>query len=258
MREMYPRNEEIKQLQYELKRKNDLIKEKNHELSSYFFSVSHELKTPINAMSGYLSLLQEYYAPQFSGDAANYVQRIESNLSRMQQLVDDLVEFSRVQINEKEFREISFQDLLDTALSDLQYQIFKKNVQITTTSNFPQIFGDGKLLLRILTNIIGNAIKYSSPNRTPEVKIGYDGDEIFHKFYVQDNGRGIAREDQKNLFQLFSRVDRNKGVEGSGLGLAISKRIIDGHGGEIWVESKKNRGSTFYFTLPKVTEKCPE
>lgn len=242
---------DIQQLKHELRKKENLLKEKNLELSSYFFTVSHELKTPLSAASGYISLLEQFYAQQLNGEAAHYLDRISVNLNQMLRLVDDLVEFSKIQINEEQFSRLNIREMLDEALLELQFIINQKKVKIETTNNFPEVFVQKKLLTRVFTNLIGNAIKYARKEIPPEIKIGYIGSEIFHKFYIKDNGIGIKAKDLHRLFQLFTRLVDKKNIEGSGLGLAIAKRIIEGHGGEIWVESRRGKGSTFYFTLPK-------
>jgi signal transduction histidine kinase len=242
---------EIQQLKNELREKDDLLKVKNLELSSYFFTVSHELKTPLSAASGYIALLEQFYAKQLNGEAAHYLDRISSNLNQMQRLVDDLVEFSKIQIDQEQFTPIGVQEILEEALLELQFLILQKKAHIEITNGFPEVRGHKKLITRVFINLISNAIKYARKETSPEVKIGYIGSEIFHKFFVQDNGIGIKNKNLPRLFQLFSRLADKQNIEGSGLGLAIARRIIEGHGGEIWVESKPGKGSTFYLTLPK-------
>lgn len=242
---------EINRLRFELQKKDKVIKEKNTELNSYFCTISHELKTPLSAMTGYISLLEEFHGSQFSGDAANYFKRITKNLGRMQRLVDDLVEFSKVQIVEDEYEQIDFRQIINAALADLQFTLLEKPCKIHVQDDLPVISCQVKLMVQVVINLLGNAIKYSQKNQTNAIEIGYCGEEIFHKFYVKDNGIGIAAADQSLLFQMFSRIQNNKDVEGSGLGLVIVKRIIEGHGGEVWVKSRKGKGAAFYFTLPR-------
>jgi len=242
---------EIQQLKCELRKKDDLLKEKNLELSSYFFTVSHELKTPLSAASGYILLLEQFHARQLNGEAAHYLERIATNLNQMQRLVDDLVTFSKIQIEETEFEPTPMRQILDEALLELQFGIIQSKTKIEVTGDFPEVRAGKKLIGRVFINLIGNALKYTRNGACPEVTIGYIGTEIFHKFFIQDNGIGIKIKDLPRLFQLFSRLGDKKNAEGSGLGLAIARRIIEGHGGEIWVESKHRKGSTFYFTLPK-------
>jgi len=242
---------ELQLLKHELKRKDAVIKQKNTELNSYFFTVSHELKTPLVAISGYISLLEEYHGHTFNEEAIRYFDRITTNLDRMEQLIENLVEYSRVRIAEEEYEDVDFGALINEALAELHFNIVQKKVQIKLIDQFPQVRCQKKLILRVLINLIGNAIKYSRNTPAPEIILGYQGEEIFHKFYVKDNGVGISRQQQDRLFHLFSRLENKKATSGSGLGLVIVKRIIEGHGGEIWVNSKKNKGATFYFTLPR-------
>lgn len=242
---------EIVKLKAALRKKDVLLKAKEKELKNYYFAISHELKTPLSAMKGYLSLLEEFHVPQFNSEAIQYIDRLSKNVTRMQHLINDLMEFSKIELLETECQTVSFNNILNEVLLELQYSIHYNHVKIIQSQYYPDVFCHAQFLGRALINLINNAIKYSRNNANPEIEIGYAKDELFHKFFIRDNGIGITKQEQAQLFQMFGRLKRKEGVDGTGLGLVITKRIIESHGGEIWVQSRKNHGSTFFFTLPK-------
>jgi len=239
------------ELRRKLKSREALLKEKNDELHQYLYTVSHELKTPIVSMRGYSELLQVYHINELDKEIRDYLERIVSNLDLMDQLVERLLDYTRIHVNLEECERVNFADLLRDAMNELSFQIRTSQVKISIAKNLPSIFCHRNLMLRVLTNLLSNAMKYSKNTDAPGVEVGYIDGEIFHKFYVEDNGVGIALADQHKIFQLFGRLENKKGARGTGLGLVITKRIIEKHGGEIWVESARGRGSTFFFTLPR-------
>ncbi|MDZ7261710.1 MAG: ATP-binding protein [candidate division KSB1 bacterium] len=243
--------QQIPKLQREVDRLSQKLEAKNQELRQYLYLVSHELKTPIISMRGFSSLLSEYHAGNLGKEGREYLERITKNLDQMERLVDDLLEFSKIEISEEEFEEVNISQLLEEALVELQFLLEKEQIHLIIAQGLPTIYCHRSLMVRVFTNLINNSIKYSKTSQRPEIEIGYCGEEIFHKFFDRDNGVGISPRDRDKLFQMFARLGNKKGVEGTGLGLAIVKRIIEGHGGEIWVDSQKGKGATFFFTLPK-------
>ncbi|UCE06264.1 MAG: HAMP domain-containing histidine kinase [bacterium] len=238
-------------LKRKLKTKEALIHEKNAEIQQYLYTVSHELKTPISSMRGYSLLLQDFHFEDVNSEIRAYLQRIATNLDQMEQLVDNLLDYTRIDVDIEECEEVEIIELLKEAIEELNFLIQQSSYEIKIDQNLPTVFCKRSLMLRVFTNLLNNAIKYSKNTELPEIEIGYIPDEIFHKFYVKDNGIGIAHADQDKIFQIFGRLNNNKDTKGSGLGLIITKRIIEKHGGEIWVESARGKGSTFYFTLPR-------
>lgn len=163
----------------------------------------------------------------------------------------DLAEFAQVIIDEADFKMVSVAEIIEVAKEPFLFGLKEKRLRLIVHDNLPDIYCDANAMTQVFTNLLSNAIKYSRKD-SDKIEIGYFRDEIFHKFFVKDYGIGIKVNDRNKVFHLFSRLGNKKGVSGTGLGLAIVKRIIEGHGGEIWVDSKINKGSTFYFTLPKV------
>ncbi|MBN1351770.1 HAMP domain-containing histidine kinase [candidate division KSB1 bacterium] len=242
---------EINKLKQHLVLVEKKLAQKDEELQNYLYTVSHELKTPIVAMKGFTSLLLQFHSDAFNDEATTYMDRINHNLHEMERLITDLLEYSKIQIVHENFEAASMHAIIETAIGELRYQISESAATISLDNELPVVRCQANHLVHVFKNLIGNSIKYSRNGIKPEIKIGYNGDEIFHKFYVKDNGVGISAIQRKNLFKLFIRLGNKKGVSGSGLGLAIVKRIIEAHGGEIWAQSQKNKGSIFFFTLPK-------
>lgn len=238
-------------LKRKLKTKEALLHEKNAEIQQYLFTVSHELKTPIISMRGYSLLLQDFHFDGMNQEIRAYLERIATNLDQMEQLVDNLLDYTRIDVDIDECEEVEIIELLREALDELNFLIRQNNYDIKINPHLPTIFCKRKLMLRVFTNLLNNAIKYSKSNELPKIEVGYISDEIFHKFYIKDEGVGIAQSEKDKIFQIFGRLNNKKEAKGTGLGLVITKRIIEKHGGEIWVESVKGKGSTFFFTLPR-------
>lgn len=242
---------EIVYLKQELKRKDGLLQEKNSELQNYLYTITHELKTPIISIRGYSTLLQDFHQHELNGEIKEYLERISNNADQIEKLINDLLKFVQININEDECETVDTKDIISEAVLEIQYMIKDKDMEIIIYDNLPEIVCYRVLLICVFTNLLSNAIKYSKKDKKLIIEIGYHSDEIFHKFFVKDNGLGIPSTKKDKLFKLFSRLHSSREIQGSGLGLAITKRIIEGHGGEIWVESAQGKGATFFFTLPR-------
>jgi signal transduction histidine kinase len=172
-------------------------------------------------------------------------------VDRMQLLLNDLLELSRIGRVMNPSESVPFGDIVAEAVEVLHGPLEKHNVKLIAHKNFPNIFGDHARLVEVLQNLINNAAKFMGDQPQPTVEIGMDSDDANQMpvFFVRDNGIGIDPQYHDRIFGLFNRLDPS--VEGTGIGLALVKRIIEMHGGRIWIESKSGEGSTFYFTLPR-------
>ncbi|MBD3288283.1 GHKL domain-containing protein [candidate division KSB1 bacterium] len=242
---------EIAKLKQELKQKDKLLQDKNEELQKYLYTMTHELKTPIVSIRGYSMLLENFHKTALNDEVLEYLDRISVNIERLEDLIDELLEFARIELKSEDLESVEIKRIIEKSITDLRYLSEENGTEIRLQHDFPTVFCNTTLILRVFTNLLSNAIKYSHKDRNKYIEIGYQDDEIFHKFYVKDNGIGIPKKKQDQLFKLFSRIHADKEIAGSGLGLAITKRIINQHGGEIWVESAKGKGTIFYFTLPR-------
>jgi signal transduction histidine kinase len=176
--------------------------------------------------------------------------RIANAVDRMQELLNDLLELSRVGRIVNPPADLPFESIVNEATNLINAQLSAREVQLTIQPDLPVVRGDATRLIEIMQNLIGNAIKFMGDQRNPQIEIGHGGPDKdgFAILFVRDNGIGIERQYHARIFGLFNRL--NPGIEGTGVGLTLVKRIVEIHGGRIWVESELGHGSTFFFTLP--------
>lgn len=238
--------------QAEIEREN-LITElslKNAELERFTYTVSHDLKSPIVTIRGFLGYLAEDALSGNTPRMEKDIERITNATEKMQSLLRDLLELSRIGRMMNAPETIQFEDLVHDALDILHGQLEERHVTILTQPDLPAVYGDRQRLTEVLQNLIDNAIKYMGDQTEPYIEMGQSGEESGRSiFFVRDNGIGIAPEYRERIFGLFNKLDPRS--EGTGVGLALVKRIIEVHGGRIWVESEPGKGSTFYFSLQK-------
>lgn len=240
-------------LQNELVMREKLIHEleaKNAELERFAYTVSHDLKSPLVTINGFLSYLEADVAANDMQRFKHDSQRIRDAVAKMQTLLSELLELSRIGRIANPSELIPFEVLARDAVDILHVQIAARRAAIQIQPNLPAVFGDRPRLTEILQNLIDNAVKFMGRQPNPRIEIGCAGEENgFPIFFVRDNGAGIPQELQGRIFGLFDKLD--PASEGSGVGLAIVKRIIEVHRGRLWVQSEAEKGSTFYFTLPR-------
>ena len=225
------------------------VKVKNAELERFNYSISHELKSPLVTLKGFVGSinrdLDNTRYERIRGDLL----RISNATDKMHETISDLLELSRIGRVLNEPETIPFGDIVQMAINIVDGQLKKYNAAVQTQPNLPAVQGDRQRLTEVLQNLLDNAVKYKGGG-TPHIEIGLHGEmEGKPVFFVKDNGMGIAPEYHERIFGLFNKLDAAS--EGTGVGLALVKRIIEFHGGTIWVESQLGRGSTFYFTLPR-------
>ena len=220
----------------------------NAELEQFAYIASHDLQEPLRMVSSYVQLLERRYQGKLDQDADEFIAFASEGAIRMQRLINDLLAYSRVGTRGKSFEAVNLDAALSQALENLQLAVKEKNAVITR-SELPVVYGDSSQLTQVFQNLIDNAIKFRGDN-PPKVHISARIEGTNCVCSVKDNGIGIAPEYLNKLFTLFQRLHTRKEYPGTGLGLAICKRIIERHGGKIWVESKPSVGSTFYFKIP--------
>jgi PAS domain S-box-containing protein len=238
-------------LQNELALRKDLISEletKNIELERFTYTVSHDLKSPLVTINGFLGYLEADIASGNMERVRRDRERIQGAVNKMYLLLNDLLELSRIGRLMNKPEVVKFEDLVNDALQIVQGRLEANRVTVHTQPNLPAIYGDRQRLTEVLQNLFDNAAKFMGDQTDPRIEVGQDGEENGRPiFYVRDNGIGIAAEYHDQVFGLFNKLQA--GGEGTGIGLAIVKRIIEVHGGRIWVESEAGRGATFCFTL---------
>lgn len=239
---------ELKITVSKLKETNKELKRSNDELEQFAYVSSHDLQEPLRMIGSYLQLLQRRYQGQIDDRADKYIDFAVDGAARMQNLINDLLEFSKVTTQAKEFESVDCELILSQVLSNLEVSI-KENGAIISHDPLPTVMADSTQLAQVFQNLISNAIKFRS-DKTPEIHISAEKKHKQWLFSVADNGIGIDPHHCERIFEVFKRLNKRKKYPGTGIGLSICKKIVERHGGHIWVESEIGKGSTFYFTIP--------
>jgi PAS domain S-box-containing protein len=225
------------------------LEAKNAELERFTYTVSHDLKSPLITIRGFLGFIREDSRSGNITRLESDIQRISAATEKMQALLNDLLELSRVGRLINKPSTIQLNDLVNDTLEILHGRITQTGVAVRVLPNLPAVYGDYERLVEVMQNLIDNACKFMGDQAAPHIEIGHQGyEKNMPIFYVRDNGMGIPVEFHENIFGLFNKLDTRS--EGTGVGLALVRRIIEFHGGRIWVESEPGRGTTFYLTLP--------
>ncbi|MDC0832883.1 PAS domain S-box protein [Geitlerinema sp. CS-897] len=219
----------------------------NRELEQFAYIASHDLQEPLRAVTGFAELLADEYRDRLDGEALEYLDFIIDGARRMQQLIRDLLAFSRVGTRGKAFALTDFHAVLDLALSNLHAAIADSQA-IVERDNLPEVWADESQMVQLFQNLIGNAIKFHG-DRPPQIRITVRLLSDSWQFCVCDNGIGIDPKFADRVFEVFQRLHTRRQYPGTGIGLAICKKIVERHGGKMWVESSLGEGSAFYFTL---------
>jgi len=236
---------------YDISRINFLMKElgaKNDELQSFTYTVSHDLRAPLVTMSGFLGYLEQDAKNGNTEKVLHDTNRIKEAVRRMEHLLSELLELSRIGRIMNPPEDIRFGDIVQDALQAVEGRLHQKQIEVKIDTNFPIVRGDRVRLTEVVQNLVDNAAKFTGTQEKPQIEIGSYQQNGKTIFFVRDNGIGIEPEFREKVFGLFSKLDAQS--EGTGIGLALVKRIVEVHGGNIWVESDgSGKGSTFCFTL---------
>jgi len=220
----------------------------NQELESFSYSVSHDLKSPLRAIDGYSSILSQKYAPQLPDDAKIYLAKIRQNTLYMADLINDVLELSRIGRVSLKKERIDIEKIVREVIDDFSPDISDRNVSVKI-SQMPPCNADPLLVHLVYSNLISNAIKFSRDRTHPLIEFGSYTREREVVYYIKDNGIGFDMKYANTLFKVFTRLHNSADYEGTGIGLAIVSRIIERHGGRIWVDAEPDRGATFFFTF---------
>ncbi len=236
---------------------NKKLERKNDELQRFAYIASHDLKEPLRNIGSFATLLKRRFKGQLGEDADEYIDFITTNVSRMYDLLHEVLMYSKLE-NEEIYEEpVDLNEVVETVIATLKGKIMEHNVDISVT-DLPEVKGHKSHLNQLFQNLISNSIKYTN-QENPKVEIGvkknYQGNRLV--YYVKDNGIGIDMEFKDRVFEIFKRLHGKDEYEGTGVGLAICKKIVNQNNGDIWVESELGKGATFYFTLNIETSRLP-
>lgn len=230
------------------------LTDSNQQLEQFAYAVSHDLREPLRMVISYIGLLQRRYGTLFEGDAGEFMGFVVDGARRMDHMVVALLDLSRVGRSGQAKQPVSLARVIDTANGILAMAIRESGATIAADPGLPVILGIEDELVSLMQNLISNAIKYRSPDRALVVTISWRSDDGNWIISVGDNGIGIAPEYQERVFGIFQRLHSRGSVDGTGIGLALARKIVEHHGGRLWVDSESDVGSVFSFSLPKMSE----
>jgi PAS domain S-box-containing protein len=242
-----------KRVQTELARKTAELERSNSDLEQFAYVASHDLREPLRMVNSFLGLLERRIADKLDDESREFIDFAKEGAKRMDHLILDLLEYSRIGRNALPDQPVSLAHALDTALTNLTITIAESGAEVATPAEMPSLCVDDVEFVRLFQNLIANAIKYHHPDRPPRIKVSAQRTEEGWEFAVSDNGLGIEPQYFDRIFQIFQRLHTRGEADGTGIGLAVCKRVVNRYRGRIWVESQPGEGSCFCFTIPDAT-----
>lgn len=231
-----------------LERTAERLRQSNDRLERFAYIASHDLREPLRMVSSYVQLLEQRYVDELDDDAREFIEFAADGADRMQAMIDGLLRYSRVDTQGDPFESTEMDDVLDRALSNLQVAVAERDATVTV-DDLPAVTVDETQLMTLFQNLLSNALQYSETS--PTVHVGVEERPNDWLFSVRDDGIGIDPDRSEDVFEVFKRLHTNDEYPGTGIGLALCRKIVERHGGTIWIESEPGEGSTFYFTIPE-------
>ncbi len=232
-----------------LREKTEALGRSNAELEQFAYVASHDLQEPLRMVSSYVQLFEKRYGGQVDAQAEKYIRYAVDGAQRMQALIGGLLEYSRVGRHEDEAKPIEADTALDQALANLRPSIAESRAEIVREP-LPSVVAHPTQLAQVFQNLVGNAIKFRKPDAPPRVHVSARQERAEHVFAVRDEGIGIDPQYTDRIFVIFQRLHTRAEYPGTGIGLSVCKKVVERHGGRIWVRSEPGAGATFFFTLP--------
>lgn len=238
----------LRELNENMKNKNAELLCMNKELEAFSYSISHDLKAPLRGINGYSAILKNEYEDKLDDEGKRILSLINENAMKMNNLIDNLLSFSRLGRKEISKVDICMNTLVKQVIEEFKTERLANALNLNIM-DMPMVKGDPELLKQVYVNLLSNAIKYSAKKEKPEIEIGSLQEDHRPTFYVKDNGAGFSMEYHNKLFGVFQRLHHDSEFEGIGIGLAIVQRIVTRHGGRVWAKGEVDKGATFYFSL---------
>ena len=247
-KELIEKNRALERAETQIKMNLSQLEAMNKELESFSYSVSHDLRAPLRSVIGYSKVLVEDYHERFDDEGKKILGIIQQNSHRMNNLIDDLLEFSKLGRAQLAKSNVDFKSMVEKVLEDISNST--RHRATIDVAPLPPAFADYSLMTQVWVNLVSNAIKYSSKKEQPHVEIGSQTGENNTTYFIRDNGSGFDMTYADRLFNVFQRLHKTSDFEGTGIGLALVQKIVSKHDGKVWAEGKVGEGATFYFSLP--------
>jgi light-regulated signal transduction histidine kinase (bacteriophytochrome) len=247
------RTRELNDVNINLKKQAEDLSRSNNDLEQFAYVASHDLQEPLRAVAGFMGLLKTQYHEAMDATAKEYIDFAVEGAQRMQTLIHDLLAYSRVGTRGAAFAPMNLRDAFDNAVKNLKMGIEETGASVTC-GDLPIVHADVSQMTQLLQNLIGNAVKFHAA-RPPIIAVTAEHKDGQWVISVSDNGIGIEPRYFERIFKIFQRLHGRTQYQGTGIGLAVCKRIVERHGGSLWVESKPGEGSVFYFSIPDQGEK---
>lgn len=235
-------------LEDKVKERTKELEQSNKELQQFAYVASHDLREPLRMISSFLQLLERRYNEQLDEDANEFIEFAVDGAKRLDSMIKDLLEYSRVANKKRKFNDVDLNEVLERTNLNLKLAIDDNNAEIIA-NKLPTLSGDEQLLVQLFQNLISNSIKYRS-KENPIIQISVNNEMNHFIFLFKDNGIGISTKHLERIFTIFQRLHTREEYEGTGIGLAIAQKIVQQHGGQIWAESEPGEGTIIYFTIP--------
>lgn len=240
----------LRQKVLDMKEVNTKLELSNKELEEFAYIASHDLKSPLRNVAGFIQLLERRSSERLTQEDREYIQLAVNGVKHMDNVINDILSMSKVNQQDLKKKNINLDSVVKEIIGDMSHHIQTKQVDIQLTSTLPKVYFSETNAKQLFQNLISNAIKYQNKPQ-PKVEIGYQTEHNHYCFFVKDNGIGIEPEYKTKIFQMFQRLHSPNRFSGTGIGLSICKKIVEHNKGQIWFESEPGLGTTFYFTLPK-------
>jgi signal transduction histidine kinase len=235
-----------------LARSNEELARSNADLEQFAYVASHDLSEPLRTVAGFSQLLGKRYRGKLDAEADLYIEHMGLGVDRMQQLIDDLLMYSRAGRTPLKPVEVDLDEVLAEVLHSTEPTVVERGAHVVA-GELPTVMGEPGQLRQVLQNLIVNAVKFTAPDVTPEVTVGATRDGADWRISVRDNGIGIDPAQRDTVFKMFGRLHPSEAYPGTGIGLALVKRIVERHGGRVWIDDAPGGGTVFTFTLPART-----
>ncbi|UCG01673.1 MAG: HAMP domain-containing histidine kinase [Candidatus Heimdallarchaeota archaeon] len=243
-------NEQRRELLKKVREQTKELQRRHIEMEEFVYTISHDLKAPIISIQGFVTALNEDFSKSLPKEAQYYLERIIKNTAQIESMIREVLEYSRIGRITQEKEKLDLKEIIDDIISP---QIQKKNIKIGFKGKSLKIYAEKNRMLQLFGNLIGNSVKYMGDQPEPRIEVGTQKiDSKFATIFVKDNGIGIPEKFKDKVFNIFVRASNleNKDIEGTGIGLAHCKKIVETHGGQIWLESEEGKGTAIFLQLP--------